>query len=156
MMAMLSISACGSGGGGGGTAATQPTTAIVKLITSGTGTTIYGIDVTVGLPAGVTVKNSAITNETADGVVTPSGAAASGTIAAGVYTAATITMPAKVRILIANASGFTTGEFCAVNSDVIAGYAPKASDFTLVSFAASDQSGNIIAGLTPSFTVDIQ
>lgn len=152
---MTILSACGGGGGGGGGQA-QPTVAVLKLATSGTGATIYGLDVTVNLPSGVTVKSTTNQPETDDGVVVASGVAASGTIATAVYTPATDALPGKVRILIANASGFTTGEFCTVNGDIAAGHSPKAADFSIENFSASDADGNVISGLTPGFTADIQ
>ncbi len=145
--------ACGGGGSSGGTAPSQPTAAILKLMTSGTGTTIYGIDVTMNLPAGVTVKS---TNppETDSGVVTVSGVA-SGSIVTAVYTPASWSAPGKVRILIANATGFTTGEFATINTDIADGRTPRATDFGLVSFSAIDADLQPITGLTFGFTTDI-
>ena len=151
---LMLFASCG-GGGGGGSAPTQPTTATLKLITSGTGTTIYGIDVTVDLPAGVTVK-SANPPETDSGVVTVSGAALSGSLATAVYTPASGTTPGKVHILIANAAGFATGEFATLNADIAAGSTPKAADFSLVDFSAIDADGHPITVLTFGFTADIR
>ncbi len=147
---MTLLSACGGGGGGGGTPPAAVTKASLKLITSGTGT-IYGIDVTVNLAPGVTVKSTTPPQVDTD-VVAPSGAAAADTIATAVYTAATGTLPGKVRILVANANGFTIGEFCSMNGDIASGHSPKSEDFSLESFSASDADGNVINGLTPGFT----
>lgn len=142
------ITAC-SGGGGGGV-----TKADVTLASSGTGT-IYGIDVTVNLPAGVSLKSSnpPVTDA---GVVTPSGAAQNGTIAAALYTAATGTYPARVRVLIASPNGFSAGDFCTVKADIAPGYSPSATDFTIESFLASDGSGSVIDGMAAGLTADIR
>lgn len=156
IISLLIITACG-GGGGGGNGPAAVTKATLKLATSGTGTTIYGIDVTVNLAPGVTVKS---TNppETDTGVVTASGVVSgTTTTTTAVYTAATGTVPGKVRILIVNANGFTTGEFCTVNGDIASGHSPKSSDFSLdENFSASDADGNMINGLSPGFTAVIQ
>jgi hypothetical protein len=148
---LILVTACGGGGGGGGGGAT---TAVVTLLSSGTGT-ICGIDVTVNLPAGVTLKSSG-TGTTDDGVVVPSGVAGSGSIAVAVYTAPTGTYPGKVRVLMANAAGFTTGEFCIVNADFAPGYSPAAADFTIESFIASDETGSVINGLTSGLTAKFE
>jgi hypothetical protein len=151
---LLLITACSGGGGGGGNGSAVPTKATLKLATFGTGTTIYGIDVTVDLAEGVTVKSSA-PPLIDPGVVTPSGGAQNFTIATAVYTAASGTVPAKVRILVANTTGFTTGEFCTVNADIAAGHSPKAGDFSLESFSTSDANGNVINGLSGGVTAEI-
>ena len=149
-VSLLLVAACSGGGGGGGGA----TKAVVTLLSSGTGT-ICAVDVTVDLPAGVTLKSSA-SGETDNGVVVPSGAAATNTYTVGVYSAATGTSPARVRVLMVNAAGFQPGEFCAVNADLAPGYSPVASDFTIVSFLASDETGSVINGMTAGLTVDIR
>ena len=152
-LAVFVLSGCG--GGSSGTTVTQPTAAVVKLLSSGTGTTIGGIDMTIELPAGVSVM-STITPTTDAGVVTASGVAATGSFIYGVYTAATSTGPATLKIVLANATGFDDGEFCTVNGSLEAGYSPSASDFVLASFTAYDVSGNTISGVTPTFTVELQ
>jgi hypothetical protein len=148
---LLLLTACSGGGGGGGGGATK---AVVTLLSSGTGT-ICGIDATVDLPAGVTLKSSA-SGTTDDGVVVPSGAAATNTYAVGVYTAATGTFPGKIRVLMVNAAGFTPGEFCTVNAELAPGYFPAAADFTIESFAASDETGSVINGMASGLTVAVQ
>jgi hypothetical protein len=134
------LSACGGGGGGGGSTPPQPTTAVLTLSTAVTGTipsdtTINGYDVTITLPAGVTVK-STTPPQTDAGVVTTTGSAAGSSMTA-VYSAATGTTPGKVRILIANGDRYYAGEFSQVNCDIAAGHYPKASDFQQPTFAAS-------------------
>jgi hypothetical protein len=151
--AMALISGCGGGGG----SSAPPTTAIVKLSTSGTlpsGTLIGGIDVTLILPASVTVK-STTPPETDGGVVTASGVAG-GSLVVGNYSAATSTLPGKVRIGLVNATGFGTGEFATVNCDIAAGNTPTAGGFSLVNFTAIPATGSAITSLTPGLTADIR
>jgi len=157
--AIALISGCASSGGGSmpATSPAHPTTAVVKLSTSGTlasGVLIGGIDVTLILPAGVSVK-SARTPLTDGGVVTSSGVAG-GSIDIGIYTAATSTLPGKVRIALVNAVGFGTGEFTTVNCDFAAGNTPTAAGFSLVNFSAINGGGAAISGLTPGLTAEIR
>ena len=140
---LLLIAACG-GGGGTSMAVYVPTKATVKLSSAGTGTTIYGIDMTINLPAGVSVRSSA-TGTTEAGVITASGGAATGSLVTGIYTAPTGTFPATLQVLLANAGGFPVGEFCTVNADVAPG---ASSDFSIESFSARDGDGAAIPGLT--------
>jgi len=116
----------------------QPTTAVVTLSTAVTGaipptTTINGYDVTITLPAGVTVKaspdsvNPAIL-VTDPNVVTAVGSASGSTIDA-VYTAAAGGLPATVKVHVISASGFSAGDFCTITCDIATGSNPLASDF---------------------------
>jgi hypothetical protein len=148
------ISACGPSGGGGETTPAPVTKATLKLITSGTGTTIYGIDVTVKLASGVTLKS---TNPPYidSNVVTLSDIASLATLTA-LYTAPTSSLQAEIRILIASANGFSTGEFCRVNGDIAAGRSPKDTDFSIDNFMASDANGSVISGLTPDVMTEIE
>jgi len=160
--ALFLLTACG-GGGGGGTLlprkpAPTPTTAILTLVASVTGTIpantiITGYDITISLPAGVSVK-STTPPETDTGVVTATGAAAGSSITA-VYSAATATMPGKVKILIANGSGFSAGEFSKVNCDIAAGYNPDSSAFSQPTFTAFgfDTSSSSTIDLTKQMSI---
>lgn len=131
---------CGGGGGGGNTP--QSATAVLTLSTTVNGvmpanTIITGYDVTITLPAGVTVK-STTPPQTDSSVVTATGVAAGpATTIAGVYAPAAGATPGKVRFIIANQSGFSAGEFCKVTCDIAAGFNPSASAFTQPTFAAS-------------------
>jgi hypothetical protein len=131
------LSACGGGGGGGGgVTLTQSTTAVLTLSTTVTGTIpastiITGYDVTISLPAGVTVKATPdILNPaklvTDPGVVTDNPA---GSYITSVYSAATGTFPGTVKVHVASATGFPAGNFCKVNGDIAAGHYPTASSF---------------------------
>lgn len=155
------VAACGGGGGGAG-----PTRAAVTLGTSGilpAGVDGIGaVDLTLTLPAGVTV---AATDQVTDaGVVTASGNAA-GATAFGVYTAATATAAARVRVLIASSAGggFGTGEFakvnCALNdaSPAPADFSVAAGSFQTVGVIVSTNSTtSLSSSLTPSMTVELR
>ena len=105
LFGIISLSGCGSGGGDG---VTQPMTAVLKISTQGTlpsGTQIGGIDVTIALPTGVTVKSVTSPPETDSGVVVTSGVAAANSTVLSTYTAATSASTGKVRVLLANSMG---------------------------------------------------
>ena len=156
LSAVLVLSSCGSSGGGGdsGGGTTQLTTAIVKLTTTGTlpsTTQIGGIDVTLQLPQGVTVKSTTNPPETDSGVVTASGVAASNSSLVSTFTTST----RIVHILLANPNGFGTGEFATVNCSIAAGSSPKQTDFSVSTMITKDLTGNSISGLTAGLTATI-
>ena len=159
------LSSCG-GGGGGSTPVVpvQPTTATIKISTQGTypsGALIGGIDVTLVLPAGVTVKATAdLTNTsilvTNSGVVTASGVAAANSTVLATYSAAAGSVAGTVSIKIVNPTGFGIGEFVTVNGDLAAGSNPTAANFSLSNFSAKDLNGTSIDGVTPALVVTTQ
>jgi hypothetical protein len=127
---------------------------LVYLSTQGTPSSqpLYGVQVTLALPAGVTVVADG-TGATNDGVVTASGAAAgASTAVTGHYSSASGT----IQIDIAKATGFGTGQFATVTCSISKGYSPKASDFGTSNFKAVDQNGAEITGLSISYSVDIK
>lgn len=163
LISLLAVTACGSGGGGGmgflpsssssnqkTASSNQKTAATVKLVTTATGTTIYGVDATVNLAAGVTVRSSnpPIVD---DGVVTSS----SGTVAMALYTAASGTYPGTVNVWVLNEAGFGVGEVCTINANIAAGHSPAAADFSIASFLASDAIGSAIGTAAPDLMVNI-
>jgi len=150
--------ACGSKGGGNSVVATAPTTAVVRISTQGPiadGTLIGGIDVTVKLPSGVTVKSITSPPETDSGVVAASGVAVNSMVMAK-YTPAAGTTAGTVRVLVINSGGFGTGEFLTVNCDIATGSTPTSSDVGVTNFTATDLNGAAISGLTTGFTASIQ
>lgn len=155
---LVMLNACG-GGGDDGIILQQPTAAVITLATTENGTMpahtiITGYDVTITLPAGVTVKSTTAPPQTDDGVVTATGAAAGSSIITAVYSAATNTLSGTVRIWIANANsvGLSTGEFSTVNCDIAAGYYPATSDFPLPTFVAN---GNVTNLDSTDSTIDL-
>ena len=143
------FSACSGGGGGNSPSPSisPPAAASVTLATSQTSTTIYGIDATVNLPSGVTIKSTVSPPAADDGVVIASGVAAAGSVVTAVYSAATSTLPGTVRIMIVNANGFGVGEFAKLNCGIASGYNPTANDFTTAHLIAKDGNGTDIAGV---------
>jgi len=86
-----------------------PTSGLLKLTTSGNATTIGAIDVTVNLPAGVTVKADPATGEVQQGgIVTISGVAAIGDnrLVSAKFTPGT---PGRLHIALINTAGFGPG-----------------------------------------------
>jgi hypothetical protein len=128
-LALTTLSACGGGGGGGSSTPPQSTTAVLTLSSAVTGsipapTVITGYDVTITLPAGVTVKSTTPPQADAGVVV----GTATGTSYIASYSSAT----GKVHIIIVSSkgNGFNgTGEFCKVNCDIATGGHPTAADF---------------------------
>jgi len=147
-------------GGGGGTSPTQPTTAVVTLSTSGSlpaNTVIGGVEMTINLPAGASVKTtSAKANKAAivtyDGVVVVSGVA----VGANTLTLGTSLTPEQLEVQVTNPNGFGVGEFATVNFEISTGSTVAPSDFTAVAMTAVDLNGAPIQGLTPGLTAVIQ
>jgi hypothetical protein len=151
---LLQLTGCGGGGGGGGGGGngngggggnTAPVTAmVVTLSTAGTlpsGSQVGAIDVTLNLPAGVTVKASpsllnAATLVPDAGVLVLQGAAAtaSGQLLAASYVPGTTN---KVVIRLASATGLATGTFAIITCDVVTGSSPATTDFSITSNVAS-------------------
>ena len=158
---MTVLTACGGGGGGGGTPpapppTTTPTKAVLKLSTTGpAGSQIAGVDVTVNLPSGVTVKAATAPPETDAGVVVPSGQAAANSL---VIATAASGPPASVRIVLANSNtnGFGIGEFATVTCDLAAGTKPAASAFTIPAALVGDLAGSPISGATVTVAVTLE
>jgi len=149
------------------TTTTTATTAVLTLMTSGTlstsgtGTRIGTVQVTVSLPAGVTIKASPFsagsTTMVADaGVVTASGAASGADLAMAIYRSGASSTH-MVDVYIVKNSGFSTGEFATVNCDIASGYTPVAADFTLSGFAANAMdTGSPLPALSSGITAAIQ
>lgn len=143
------------------------TRATLKLRTAGTLTApskIGGIEVVVNLPPGVSVPLSdAITGEVSPTALTVSGVApATGTSVNGRYTAATLSAPATIKVIMTNVNGFETGEFVTVICDVTAGSVVTAAHFIPSGFKAVDSVliggslGGIIPGITSTLTATFQ
>jgi hypothetical protein len=180
-LAVITLSGCGGGGGGGGdteavtaspaagtdvtnsgnTAAGGPTAplpiptkGVLKMATSGAASTINGIDVTVTLPAGVTVAADPVTGEVTNGVVTASGVAAVQTIGTqnvitARYAPASSATPAQLHIVMANMPGFNLGEFVTIQFDLTTGTSfPAANAFNVTNFFAKGLDGLGLSGIT--------
>jgi len=183
-LAMIALSGCGGGGGStegvtpsatvgtdvtstgsdatsgtgstttGGASLPAPTKGMLKMATSGAASTIAGIDVTVSLPAGVTVAANPVTGEVTNGVVTPSGVAAvtiPGTQNAitARFVPASSGAPGQLHIVMANVPGFSPGEFATVQFDLATGTTlPLINAFSVTSFLAKGLDGADLSGIT--------
>lgn len=162
--ALITLPYCG--GGGGSTPPPpppqQPTTAVLTLSTAITGTfpattSINGYDVTIMLPAGVTVNaspdsgNPAIL-DVASSVVAATGSA-SGAQLSAIYTPAAGGLPATVQVTIVSATGISAGAFCTLTCNIAVGTSLSASNFaqpTLINATGFDTSET-----TASLTQDL-
>jgi hypothetical protein len=156
---------CG-GGGGSSTPQTPPTTqppaptaAVLTLNTTGASSTSYkGIDLTVNLPAGVSVKTDPANPKlTAPGVLKLSGVFASYSSQVfprpfwGRYSSAGTGKPSTVIVAIASGTAtFSVGEFATLTCDLASGTTVSLSDFSVVNFTAYGTGGATVTGLTAS------
>ena len=103
------------------------------------GALIGGIQGTITLPQGASVRTEGDLGAVRDGVLVTSGSAAS-SLASARYTAATRT----VDYALVNASGFKGGDFATLLIDIQKGVSVTASDFTLSGSKVIDTDRNIM------------
>ncbi len=160
--AILSFAGCG----GGDDPAPAPTAAVVTLSTTGTlatGSLIGGVDVTVTLPPGVSVKSQLSTNGkfvTDAGVVTKTGVAVNAQFLVANHIPGTGGSPDKVSIQVAAGDGFATGDIIVLNC-VLNGSVPLPTDFILIPNTGATgvvdaASGADLAGITIKYSAVIQ
>jgi len=101
-------------------------TAVVTLSISGVSAAVYGVDVTVDLPSGVTV--AAGTNGSVAAPILSVTGAAEGSYASAQYIPASGGVPAKLHIAVANGNGFTPGAFVTIACSVAQGVTPNFSN----------------------------
>jgi hypothetical protein len=126
-----------------------PAGGVLKISTAGANV-IGALDLTVNLPAGVTMNVvDPATGEAVAGTVVSSGAAAAGTqVVAKVIPVAGGT-PGKVVIGMINSTGFNSGECVTIDFNVAAGTNfPAATDFTITGVSAKDVNAKLINGVT--------
>jgi hypothetical protein len=109
-------------------------TAVVKLSVSGISETIYGVEVTLDLPSGVTVVADANGSVSAS-VLSAGGSVTGSPSMLAKYTPASDTTSGKVRIALMSSGGFSTGEFIAISLAVAQGVTPTFSNTLLESGA---------------------
>ena len=145
-LAAMTLFGCGGGGGGTAPVVTPPPqtgtetpggvfkAGVLTISTASTpplpaGTAINGIDMTIKLPAGATVKADAVSGAADPGILVLSGAAAAlpNTIVSGKYDKTANTL--HVIIVNVQPGGFATGEFMRVNFD---GHFVGTATFTVV------------------------
>ncbi|KAF0220764.1 MAG: hypothetical protein FD174_1088 [Geobacteraceae bacterium] len=121
-------------------------TYVVKLHTRGTfaaGSFIKGIQLSVKLPAGVTVKADA-SGKTTAGTVAASGVAASGSSIDTNY----VGTSNLLYVAMLNGQGFGTGEFITIMCDIAPGFSPPAGSFDISDVSAKGAEGVPITGIT--------
>lgn len=120
----------------------------LKLATAGTPSLIAGVDVTVILPAGVSVAADPTTGETAAGAVMISGVAADNSLLAAKYTPASGNAPATLHIVVINAAGFHPGEFATVRFNLAQGTSfPAVGAFVITNFSAKGPDSTPLSGI---------
>lgn len=137
-----------SGGTGGGTA----TTARIRLSTRGpsAGTIIYAVELTLHLPAGVTVSADPASGLVPAGVLQ---AQDQGAYAGARYLPATENSDGRVVIEVADPSGFLVGAFATLSCVVPAGKTVTGAGFSLDGFSARDANGAVISGVIPELSL---
>ncbi|UFS70638.1 hypothetical protein LPW11_00245 [Geomonas sp. RF6] len=125
-------------------------TMVVKLSLAGGTAKAYGIDLTLDLPAGVTVVSDT-TGAVAGAVMS----AASGSLAIAKYTAASTGTPGKVRVGLASSDGLASGQFISIACAVPTGTTPAFTS-SLIEAGAKivDLDGNTVPGASITVTAN--
>ncbi len=132
----------------------QVSSTVLRLSSVGapTGNTLSGVELTIMLPAGVTV-NADANGAVASSDIVPSGVAPIGSsIAARYYPAVGPVQPGSVRLSLISSNPFSGGEFATLTLKVAPGTTVQSSSFPISGFAAFDTNGAIISGVTGSLT----
>jgi len=160
LAAVMILGGCG-GGGSGSAPAAPPTKAVVRLSSQGTlpqGAQLSGIEVTLRLPAGVSIRTDA-SGAVASGEVAVSGVAAQGgsvTLLPPVYTPASSQAPATLQFTFAG-SDFGTGEFATVTCDLAPGSsAPSAASLVVSDFSPADQLLRPVTSLSVALSLQLE
>jgi hypothetical protein len=138
---MALLAGCGGGSGSSGTPGggimipEQPSAAVVEFSTVGgsADTVVYGIDMIVHLPAGVTVSADPATGEVSVDVLKST---VSGAMIGAKYVAATSTAPAYLKVNVASGTGFPQGKFATLTCKVAPGTKVGTASFTIDPFSA--------------------
>ncbi len=136
------------------------TTATVRVSTQGSATALNGIQVTLALPAGVTVKAASAPPATGlaplAGLVSVSGVAPAASTLVSRYVPANSTAFARLSLGLVSTASFPVGEFATIICDVAPGTSIGGSSFTSASysgFKVVDDTGATISGITFSAEV---
>lgn len=153
---LLGIAGCGGGesqvGGGG---APRAMMTAVNMPTSPS-QSVGGLQLTLNIPNGVTARVNPATGQVASDVVQLVGATDQTKVYSAVdYTPATAVASGKLKFMVIDTLGFISGEYLTIRLDVVQGFFPVATDFSISDYVISDLNGVTINGLTPTFTVDI-
>lgn len=151
--ATLTLSSCGNKTTADKNTDQQATSAAVKLLTLGTPSSnaMAGVQITMHLPAGVSVKTTQSPPQTDSGVVAATGVTSGAEMIMGTYQASSST----ITVYITKSSGFSPGEFATVACDLSSGGTATLFNDSVSNLSVWDTSGALITGLTASFTVSI-
>jgi hypothetical protein len=142
------MAGCGSGGAGG--SAVDGTAKIILGTRGGsTATVIGGIELTLRLPAGVTIAANQ-SGELQAGVLQPED---SGALIAAKYVPATASDAGYLRLVIVNSDGFPVGNFATINCSVSTGADLKEGSFPVDGFQAVDENTAVIPAISPYVVV---
>jgi glycerol uptake facilitator-like aquaporin len=147
------LAGCGGGGGGGAAGnAGEPGTVTVVLSTqaASAATVIYGVELTLHLPAGVTLPADPVSGLVSGGLLHP---AVTADVAVARYLPAAAGVQASAKVNIAQATGFAVGGLATLTCSVAPGASANGADFSLDGFSARDANGAVIPGITPHLTV---
>ncbi|BCS55759.1 hypothetical protein [Geobacter sp. SVR] len=143
-----------------GLAGVGATTATVRLSTQGSATALNGIQVTLALPAGVTVRAASSDGSSGltplAGLVSATGVVPAGSTLAARYDAPTDTATARLALALVSVAGFPAGEFATIICNVAPGVTISSVSFTPDAFSnlkAVDESGTVVPGVTISAVV---
>jgi hypothetical protein len=130
-------------------AVANPTQAVLTLSTQGAvaAATIAGVELTITLPTGVTLKADANGTPNA-GVVSVSGVAPNTATMVAKYFPAAGATPGSVAISLASSTEFNAGEFVTVTGDIASGTVPLVSQFATSGFTAFDGTGAALSGIS--------
>ncbi|GFO68955.1 hypothetical protein GMLC_25340 [Geomonas limicola] len=154
LLAANLLSGCGTGSGAGGVmdATVPPRNLTVQLATQAANpaTVYYSAELTLRLPAGVTVQAAADTGVIAADVFV----AADPTALAGArFVAASTSKPATVKVIVANPTGMVVGPLATLTCSTASTTLPGASSFSLEEFVVKDASGIPLDTVTPKLAV---
>ncbi len=167
-LTIITMSLAGCGGGSGDTTpqgsavssragidtATAPRSLNLAVNIEGSlaaGNLVGGVDVTIALPAGVTVTtNSANGEVSADAITFPVQGRSGSRMALARFLPAAAAMPALVRIAFINTSGINTGECLTLKLNVQGESLPTASAFAVNSATIVNLRGETLTGLAPT------
>jgi hypothetical protein len=138
------------GNTGGTTSTQQYSTAVLKISSQGTlnlANSIVGIDTTISIPVGVSLKTD-LSGKVDTSIVTASGVAVNNSFVDTNYSPPSASSPGTLRIIFLNTTGISTGEFVTITADIATGAFPQVADFSISAFRAADGMGVVLSSIT--------
>lgn len=149
------VAGCGSGGGeseGAAGTAVEPGFVTVELGTQAqsAATVVYAVELTLRLPAGVTLPTDPASGALSQGVLKLADDSA---FAGAKYLPATAGSQASLKLNIADTGGFAVGDLAVLSGAVAPGTEVGVSGFALQGFSARDANGEEMTGITPHLAI---